>query len=90
MEWLQDFAQWLLDTLLYVPRWVWDQLLTALGAVIAAIPVPDFVLVWTSNAGSLPSSIIWFLTMFEFKSGLTMVASAYITRWMIRRIPVVG
>lgn len=90
MDWLSDFAQWLLDTLLYVPRWVWNELLIALASVITAIPVPSFVLTWSANASSLPSSVIWFLSLLEFKAGLAMVASAYVLRWLLRRIPLVG
>jgi len=90
MQWLNDFAQWLLNVLLYIPRWIWSELLTAFAAVISLIPVPEAVTAWSSNIGSLSSSVIWFLSIFQFKLGLTLVMSAYVARWLLRRIPFIG
>lgn len=39
---------------------------------------------------SLPSSVAYFLNMFMVPQGITMIFSAYVTRFLIRRIPVIG
>lgn len=90
MQWLTDFAQWLLDALLWIPRWLWSEVLQALSALINSIPVPDSLGVWTSSIGSLPANVIWFLDLLQFRAGLAMVISALIARWVLRRIPLIG
>jgi len=49
------------------------------------------------SAGSLngvfsliPSSVWYFLDLFKFSLGFSMVVSAYVARFIIRRIPVIG
>lgn len=90
MEWLTDFAGWLLDILLFIPRWVWNEILQAVAALLNAIPVPDFVLSWPQLATAIPPQVIWFLNLLHVREGLAIVLSAYIARFLIRRIPVVG
>lgn len=40
--------------------------------------------------GSIGSGSAYFLDVFYFKVGISMVISAYVTRFIIRRIPVIG
>jgi hypothetical protein len=87
---ISSFATWLEEVLLYVPQWCWQQLLAALGAVIAAIPVPEGFTTWESNIGAISATAIWWLTLFEFKPGLEMVLGALLARFLLRRIPFVG
>lgn len=44
----------------------------------------------SSSFASLPSDIAYFLTPFHIDRGLELVISAYITRFIIRRIPLMG
>lgn len=44
----------------------------------------------TGALSSLTSSTWYFLDVFMFQTGLSMVVSAYATRFIIRRIPVIG
>ncbi len=44
----------------------------------------------TGALGSLASSTWYFLDVFMFQTGLSMVVSAYATRFIIRRIPLIG
>lgn len=39
---------------------------------------------------SLPSGIWWFLDIFRLDFGLPLVISAFIARFLIRRLPVIG
>jgi hypothetical protein len=44
----------------------------------------------SSALGSVPSSVWYFLTLFGFGQGFTMVLSALAVRFLIRRIPFFG
>lgn len=40
--------------------------------------------------GSLPSQIWYFLDLFAFSQGFSLLISAWVIRFIVRRIPVVG
>lgn len=44
----------------------------------------------SSSLSSIPESVWYFLDLFSVSSGLSTVVSAYATRFIIRRIPVIG
>lgn len=85
-----SFLDWLRDMLLWAPRKVFEMLLTGLATVVNAIPVPSFI----ENAGSyfsaLPSGVVYFTQAFQLPLGIGMMVSAYVLRFLIRRIPVIG
>lgn len=85
-----SWLQWLTDEVKALGVWFWDQLLGGLGAVINAIPMPS----WAHDAGNLlggiPSGVSYFLGFFEFAFGLSVIGSAYLVRFLIRRIPIIG
>lgn len=39
---------------------------------------------------TIPSSVWYFLDLMSFSSGVSAVLSAYVTRFIIRRIPLIG
>lgn len=84
------FKQWLLDLLLWIPRKVWELLLDGLASFVEAIPVPEFM----SNLGSWVSgidpAIAYFGGPLQLGTGMTFVALAWVIRFAIRRIPVIG
>ena len=94
MDYLIDFLSqilvWLKDLLLWIPRKLAELVLDALAALIEAIPVPA----WLSNAGTylagIDPTIAFFLQGFRFAEGLTIIFAAYILRFLIRRIPLIG
>lgn len=87
---LSDALEWLKGALLFIPRWIWSGILGALGALIKAIPVPDFFATWASSAGAMSSSVVWFLDLVQFKFGVVTVGGALLLRWLLRRIPLIG
>lgn len=89
-ELLSDFAQWLIDTLLWLPRKLWAELLDGLATLVESMPVPDFVTTAQSAFSGIPSSVLFFLDKFAFAEGLAMVLSAYLLRFLLRRIPLIG
>lgn len=44
----------------------------------------------SSPLGSMPSAVWYFLDLFNVSAGIPLVLSAYATRFIIRRIPVIG
>ena len=55
--------------------------------VLVAIPVPS----WMGNTSmALPDGVLWFLSAFQFDWGISVVMSAYISRFALRRIPFFG
>jgi hypothetical protein len=40
--------------------------------------------------GGIPGSVWYFLDLFNFSAGLSAMFSAYTTRFLIRRLPVIG
>jgi hypothetical protein len=87
---VSDFAKWLLDALLYVPKWIWQELLKALAAVITAIPVPTWFQTFSTGMAGFTSQAVWWLDLIQFKVGLTMIAAALLARFLLRRVPLIG
>jgi len=87
---LSDFAEWLMDLLLWVPRKLWAELLDGLATLFEAIPVPDFIATAQSVFNGIPSTMLFFLDKFAFGEGVAMVLSAYLLRFLLRRIPIIG
>lgn len=82
--------QWLLENLDALARHVWSGVLDAAASVLEAIPVPA----WFSEApnwvGGIPPAVVWFLSPFELGTGLGIVMAAWVIRFLIRRLPIVG
>ena len=88
---LNDFAQWLLDLLLWVPRQIFAAIASALSALINAIPVPGFVADLGPAFNSLFSGATgYFLDLMQLPYGIGVVSTAYVLRFLIRRIPIIG
>ena len=90
MEWLDQVWEWLKDLLLWVPKKIWQWVTDGLARVIESIPVPD----WLQNAPTLSDAISpemgWALAAFEVPAGLSIIGGAYLIRFLIRRIPLIG
>lgn len=44
----------------------------------------------TGALGGIPSSVWYFMDLFNVTAGIPILLSAYVTRFVIRRIPVIG
>jgi hypothetical protein len=79
---------WLRDELQALGVWLIDSLLSAMAGIFEAIPVPDFMV----NAGThtIPSGVSWAASAFQLDVGLGIIVSAYIARFILRRLPVIG
>lgn len=90
LEALQDFAAWLIDTLLWIPRQLWNQLLEGLAELLNSIPIPDFVDNIAPAAGGITAEVMFWATFLEVQYGLTVILAATLVRFLIRRIPIIG
>lgn len=89
IDFLGEILAWLLDVLLWVPRKLYELVLDGLATVIEALPVPS----WLSGAdpfGSIDAGIAFFADAFMIPEGIGIIIGAYVLRFIIRRIPVVG
>lgn len=89
---LADFTNWVLDLIDAVLVALWDfladvftelldLLLTAILAVVAAIPVPAFLSSGLSSLfNALDPAVIYFLTMFGLPQALAMFGTAFVFR----------
>lgn len=84
----QDIVLWFQDFFLYIPRWVYSHLVTDM-----IIPLLNWVFSLLPNfdqTTNFMQSIAYFLGPFQLGTGLTMIVAAYVIRFLIRRLPVVG
>lgn len=95
MQWLSDLItnalQWLLDLLLYIPRYFWslivDFLLSIFDFVLGLMPDLSGLSALNTLQGS---GVGYYLCLLDFWIGLSIVTGAYIVRFLIRRIPFIG
>jgi hypothetical protein len=66
---------------------MYDALLSSVSAVVSAIPAPSFL---QNISFTLHPYVSYFMQAFEIQTGLSIMVSAYILRFIIRRIPVIG
>lgn len=59
------------------------QVLNASGLFPNANPI-------SSSLGAIPAGVWYFLDLFNVSAGVPLILSAYATRFIIRRIPVIG
>lgn len=90
MDYLDRFSAWLLKVLLYVPKKLLQLVLEALSAIINAIPVPDWLAHGSVAMAGIPGGVTWFLDLMAAQYGLGIIISAYVIRFIIRRLPFVG
>lgn len=88
LGWLQAAFQWVADFFLWLAQWVFDGLLKACAVVLSAIPVPT----WFENIdfSGVHPAVAYFGEPFRISYGLSVVVGAYVIRFLIRRIPVIG
>lgn len=82
LEWVVEFVVWAFHT-------IYELLLEGLVIAFEAIPVPDWLVGADPFAGIDPG-VVFFLEAFEIPSGITIILGAYLVRFLVRRLPVIG
>jgi len=83
VTWVVTFFQWLAVK-------VFTLIFDALVAVLSLIPVPEWLSSISGNISGLSGGILFFIEPFQLGTGLSWIVSAYLLRFLIRRIPVIG
>lgn len=78
--WKQEFKDFYL--------WAYDNFMGGLATLVESIPSPDFL--QNMQTMVMPPAVSWFLQPFEIPYALTVIASAYVARFVLRRIPFIG
>lgn len=93
ISFIKRILQWCVDNLVWLVEKLFDLVLTALAAIINAIPVPT----WLSNAGAYISGFLsaspyvnFAISTLHLDFGLQVIVGAYLIRFLIRRIPFFG
>jgi len=90
VDYVYSFTEMLISSIWLFVKYAFQEVLEALNGFLHWIPVPDFA----SKAGGflqgMPPEVSWFLNAVAFNEGLTMVMLAYVLRFILRRIPLIG
>ena len=89
IDFLSEILAWFLDAALWVFHTVYELLLQGLLVVVNALPVPSW-LAGSDPFSSIDPGIAWFLEALQIPEGIAIVLGAYVIRFLIRRLPVVG
>lgn len=93
--WLQFDIPWMeiwesvLDFWLWLPRRLYELFMIGMGETIALIPVPSWMAT-PPNISLGVEGISWAFWLFNVSDGIGIVLAAYMIRFAIRRIPVIG
>ncbi|MEM8684360.1 MAG: DUF2523 family protein [Pseudomonadota bacterium] len=90
IQFLEQILVWFKELMLWIPRKLAELILDGLAALIEAIPVPGFLQNASGFLGAIDPNVAYFLEGFAFAEGLSIILSAYVLRFLIRRIPLVG
>lgn len=89
-EWLlsilQQIIQFFADIVIAVADWLWQAMLS----LISSSTIVGLIEVAGGLFESIDSSVWYFMSMFQIPYGITVVLSAYVLRFLVRRIPFIG
>ena len=71
-------------------QWVLEKILDGFIAFLSIIPVPQFLSEAQTLNGTMPASVLYFTDVFQLDTGLLIVVSAYLFRFILRRLPFIG
>lgn len=89
-DWITSFFGWLLDVLMWIPQWIVSQFVDALLAVLNSLPVPSWLGSVDNAFSAIPPGVWWFASVIRLDFGLSIMGSAYLLRFVIRRLPFIG
>ena len=88
-EIFQAVLDFWIDIVLFVPRIIFWAALEVLEIALDMLPAIEVVDPQTLTSG-FTGDMLYFLTIMEFQYGLTAVTSAFVARFLLRRLPVIG
>lgn len=86
---IEDVLLWIWDVITYIPRNIWEGIINAIATVFESIPVPS----WLNNVDifvGITPGMSFFMQGFAIPEGVMILGGAYLLRFTIRRIPIIG
>lgn len=90
LQWLQDAFDSIIEFIETFPQWVFNGLCQGVVKFFEAIPVPQFFHQAGDAMQSIPPEVLYFAAMFRLDFGVSVVLLAFLIRFVIRRIPIIG
>jgi hypothetical protein len=90
IAWLVQAVTWAFDMLLLLPLHLWVLTLGGLQAAVNAIPVPGFFADAGNYVAQMPPLVAFISAGFQIPYGLGVITTAFVARWILRRIPLIG
>lgn len=90
LDWLLAVLDWLLDYVDYLLYSLFEAVLSGLASALAEIPRPDVFVQAESAFCSNFSALGYAAGNIDIGGPLTLIFSAYVLRFVIRRLPVIG
>lgn len=89
IDFLSEILEWVVDFVVWAALSIYEMFLLAIAAIFDAIPVPA----WLAGAdpfAAIDPGVAFFIDAFQIPEGIAIILGAYVIRFLIRRIPVVG
>ena len=86
---MQDFFDALVDIFLWLPRMIYSTIVDVIEFFLALLPDAP-AQGWGDLFNSLPGELLYFSTIFQVPEGIAMIMTAYLARFILRRIPGIG
>lgn len=83
---IEQIAAWVINVLLMILSWFWDALLY----ILELLGIADQIKASATLFDSMPDGVWYFMNIFQIQFGLGAVLIAYLIRFMVRRLPVIG
>jgi hypothetical protein len=78
---------WLVYEIKLIFVGIYTSILDSITGLFTSIPTPDFLL---APVPSIPPSVIFFADLFMVPHGMAIMVSAYLLRFLVRRLPFIG
>ncbi|EQB0423092.1 DUF2523 family protein [Pseudomonas aeruginosa] len=89
-KWVQDAFDYFWELLTTFPQFVFHELVSGIVKFFQWLPVPEFFTQAGNAFQAIPPSVVYFANAFQIGPGVTMVLGAYLLRFILRRIPIIG
>lgn len=75
---------------IWLGQLIWEGILNAVAYLLELIPVPDFVTGAPNVFSQILTDMVFFMSPFNLRYGLSVILAALALRFLIRRLPIVG
>lgn len=87
---MTDLLDGLYDLFSDFALWVVDLVLDGALTLLEAIPAPDFFTNLQGYANAIDGSVLFWVAPLNISTGLGIIMSAYIIKFILKRIPFIG